>query len=277
MYKNKHKQQWKALTISPEKLTQITSDGELIAKLIGDFSPFEQHPVLAQKYMMIPSQPRNHPRVQEGIQNWMLVDKSDVELDGTVCNKIGISFEGFRNEYGACENVPGSCLRNQLDDLFHSDIAAASLGNTGDYLLGNFGEFELLEDEEHNRFLALKVQQIQNSLVTLTFSADDIRFITNRSPGIIQEARIKPFEGGSKNGELLVTVFNTGAIVADYSLSVTDCSEYILPVLAQKFSLLLQNQKPKNSEYILPMNFHEKTIVEFIFMILLDLCLTMFA
>lgn len=168
------------ITISPSNLLQISNDGTLIARLVGDFSPFEQHPVLTSKYLMIPSQPLSNPRVRDGIINWMLVDKTEVELDGTVCNKIGVSFEGFRNEYKACQNAPSSCLRNQLEDFYQSDKEKQQLGYTGDYLLSNFGEFEILQDEQHNRFLALKVKQVQNSVVTLTFPADDIRFITNR-------------------------------------------------------------------------------------------------
>jgi hypothetical protein len=53
-------------------------------------------------------------------------------------------------------------------------------GKVGDYLIDNFGSFIPLLDAAHNRYIALSIDQIQNSVVTLTFSADDIRFITNR-------------------------------------------------------------------------------------------------
>ena len=109
------------IVVSPEQLIQTSTDGEVIARLIGDFSPFQQYPVLSEKYLMVPSQPLNNPRVSAGIINWMFIDKNDAELDGTVCNKIGVSFEGFRTENGACENAPGSCLRNQLEDFYQRD------------------------------------------------------------------------------------------------------------------------------------------------------------
>ena len=105
--------------VSPESTIATTEpDKWLIARLIGDFAPFQQYPELTQKYLAVPAQPPEHPRVQEGVKNWMIVDKTLVELDGLTCNKIGVSFEAFRTEYGACSNEPGSCLRNQLDDYY---------------------------------------------------------------------------------------------------------------------------------------------------------------
>ena len=169
-----------SIILSPEEIIKSTSDGTVIAQLIGDFSPFEQHPVFSEKYLAVPSQPLNNPIVQQGMPNWMLIDKSDVELDGTVCNKIGVSFEGFRNEYGACGNSPSSCLRNQLTDFYEEDIAKSNQGLAGKYLLSNFGSFDVFNEEEHNVVLGLEVEQIQTSLVTLTIEADNIRFIVNR-------------------------------------------------------------------------------------------------
>ena len=44
-------------------------------------------------------------------------------------------------------------------------------------------------------------------------------FLTiSRSPGIIQDARINSFEAGSKNGILTVNSYNTGYVIADYTV-----------------------------------------------------------
>jgi hypothetical protein len=80
----------------------------------------------------------------------------------------------------------------------------------------NYGQFDLMSDASNNRYLALSVTQTQNSLITLTFSADDILFVTNRSPGIILAAGVEEFEAGSKNGRMNVRVQSTGTIVADF-------------------------------------------------------------
>jgi hypothetical protein len=127
-----------SVTLSVEQPIQTTSDQQLIAKLIGDFAAFQQYPVLVEKYLMIPSKPASDPRVTAGARNWMLIDKTDTALDGTVCNKIGVSFEAFRNEYGACEKVPGSCLNNQLEDFYQSDNDKRNRGLVRDFLFFDF-------------------------------------------------------------------------------------------------------------------------------------------
>lgn len=52
------------VTLGPEVPIAVSSDGQLIGKLIGDFAPFQQFPVLSEKYLMVPSQPLSNPRVQ---------------------------------------------------------------------------------------------------------------------------------------------------------------------------------------------------------------------
>lgn len=111
----------------------------------------------------------------------------------------------------------------------------------GDYFLSVYGTFVPLLSSDHNRYIALQVDQIQNSVVTLVFAADDIRFVTNtfvsllgqmgkgetdtdqvvggnRSPGIIKEASVEDFEAQSKDGKLRAEIMNTGSITADYTV-----------------------------------------------------------
>lgn len=106
------------MVLSPSKTIVTSATGDIVAKLIGDFAPFQQFPVFEEKLLMVASQPQDHPRVTAGVQDWMIVDKTLVELSGLECNKIGVSFEGFRTESGACRNRVGSCLRNQLEDFY---------------------------------------------------------------------------------------------------------------------------------------------------------------
>ena len=44
-------------------------------------------------------------RVRAGVANWLLVDKQAVTMDGSVCNKIGTSYEAFRQQASACTNA----------------------------------------------------------------------------------------------------------------------------------------------------------------------------
>jgi len=167
------------IILSPSKTIATSSGKEIVARLIGDFAPFQQYPVFEEKLLMVASQPPEHPRVTAGVQDWMIVSKTLVELSGLECNKIGVSFEGFRTESGACRNRVGSCLRNQLEDFYQADSLKRSQGKVGDYFLSVYGTFVPLLSADHNRYIALQVDQIQNSVITLVFSADDIRFITN--------------------------------------------------------------------------------------------------
>ena len=169
------------MSLSPTHTTSASSDGWLVGRLLGDLASFTQYEDFDNKKLTVPSQPRSNPRVQAGISNWMLVDDLRFELDGTVCNKIGVSFNAFQMESGACQNVAGSCLNNQLENLYQADLEKSQRGLVGEYLIGNYGEFSLFTSSVSNdRYLALKVEQIQNSIVTLTFPADDIVFVSTR-------------------------------------------------------------------------------------------------
>lgn len=48
----------------------------------------------------------------------MFVDKNLVDLSGLVCNKIGVSYEGFYSDSNSCAKKPMSCLNNQLNDFY---------------------------------------------------------------------------------------------------------------------------------------------------------------
>ena len=58
---------------------------------------------------------------QESIENfkkrWLVLPKSLFTIDGNECNKIGISWSGFRNQNGDhCSEEPNTCLHSQLDE-----------------------------------------------------------------------------------------------------------------------------------------------------------------
>lgn len=40
--------------------------------------------------------------LQNGPTDWLLVDEHLVDLSGNECNKVGVSFSGFRNQIGKC-------------------------------------------------------------------------------------------------------------------------------------------------------------------------------
>ncbi|KAJ5066072.1 protein hapless 2 [Anaeramoeba ignava] len=226
------------LILSPENPDASTNDGDVVARLLGDFSLYKQAPDFSAKYLCVPRLPVDNPIVQGGWKNWMLIDKVHFDLSGDLCGKIGVSYEAFTNEANACQKTPGSCLTNQLDDFYQADEAKRQLGQTGDYFIENFGKFQSYYlDDEHNRYLLYDYTQMQSSVVTLTIPADKLQFIINRATGELTEVWIDNFEAGSKNGKMHVSVMNTGNVVADFTVTVTNCTQQIKPIQAQKVSL----------------------------------------
>ena len=76
---------------------------------------------------------------------WLLIDKTDVTKTGNECNKIGISYSGFRNQgMNKCVSNFGSCLgkkqwngqlmsSSQVTDYVKSDLAVMKTGKRGKY------------------------------------------------------------------------------------------------------------------------------------------------
>ncbi len=115
-----------SIVLSPESIIGKSQDGSVVARLLGDFAPWQEPAELSGKYLFVPAVPRDHPRVAGGTANWMLIDKEAAEFGGDTCNKIGVSFPAFRYEPGRCSRPPNSCLHNQLDDFHNKDLLKVS-------------------------------------------------------------------------------------------------------------------------------------------------------
>ena len=63
------------------------------------------------------------------MSNWMFISKDAVTLDGSECDKIGVSYEAFQNEANKCNMIIGSCLTNQLEDMYASDLLRITQGS----------------------------------------------------------------------------------------------------------------------------------------------------
>ncbi len=73
--------------------------------------------------------------------------------------------------------------------------------------------------------------QASTSLVTLTFAADNIRYVVNSSPGKITDAFVLPFEAQSKDGRLVAVTQNVGTLSAEFSVSIINCTFAIAPIV----------------------------------------------
>ena len=111
------------LELSPQNIISIDGNKNILVKLIGDFLPNDLFPRdLSNKFLLIPTSPKNHINVKQGNYNWMLVDKTKFSLDGNECDKIGVGFKAFNSQSEKCNVESGSCLNNQIYHLYQSDI-----------------------------------------------------------------------------------------------------------------------------------------------------------
>jgi hypothetical protein len=224
--------------VGSERRHAQSDDGSVLATFIGDFAPPQAPKVLSGYYLMVPeirgmttTAAGLHPQIVShgiGPKSWMLVEKEQFGLDGTQCNKIGVGYTAFRHQAAICNQQFDSCLNNQPQDFWDRG---------DDYRLSSFGTFEMAHDETTNtRSISYTVEQVQDTLVTLSMTADGVRFIENFSPGRIILARINNFVALDGPGELAIKVENTGCIAAKFSIFV-GCNRDILPLSTRESSI----------------------------------------
>lgn len=88
----------------------------------------------------------------------------------------------------------------------------------------------------NSRYLSYRVDEMQDSFLTLSMNADALRFITNVSPGRILVANITNFEALGDPGVLTVTVVNEGCISAKFAISAR-CNAGIAELTAKEASV----------------------------------------
>ena len=237
------------LELSPKNTMSINEDKNILVKLIGDFLPADIFPRdYSDKYLLIPSRPVNHFFLKQGHYRWMLVDKNKFTLDGSQCDKIGVSFAAFNNQNEKC-NVPvKSCLKNQIIDLYEEDANRYMKGLNTEYLIVyNKNIHFLLQDEDFNsRSFSYYLKGNINTLLTLEMDTSIIKFITNVSSGKILKVYINDgFIAMSDDGLMEISITNTGFFTAQFFLSY-ECNENIVPLSSNEISLAPEEIKNLN-------------------------------
>lgn len=243
--------------VGTERRRAQSIGGDVTVSYVGDFSLAQRLESLSHRYMLIPEtrgmsseeresyfgdQLRHHRpnTTAEQWKDWMLIDNTELANDGDDdCNKVGIGYSAFRLQASFCDRPLSSCLANQPLDLWTADNARREQGLPPRRFPDSVGEFKSEDtsaSSEHRRHMTYTINQVQDSVVTLEVYADDIRFITNRSPGRIAYARIAGFEALSGDGVVSVAVINTGGVESMYSISF-ECSNFIQPLGAREGSI----------------------------------------
>ena len=267
------------LRLGPDVLLNRTADGFVIAELLGDLSKYASNPVLNGKYLMIP--PKNSEGLLAPREDWLLLDKTMVTLDGSECDKVGVSFGTFRGQPTRCYRAPGTCLRNQIKDILEEEEKRMQLGIQPLYLLKRYGTgiSTMRSNEERDRgSVRLRIPVISNvnSVITLTLDATDLVETINTSPGEILNVFVTGFtpvpfpfsqlgnstaeDGGFEaltgSGRVQMRVINTGSIAAEYFISITNCTMGVERVINPGPLVLLPNE-PQDLALVLAVDSHE--------------------
>lgn len=224
------------ITMDQSTPFMVSPEGFVSGRIIGDF-PSATAPPNFDSFMLASMATINDPIFTGRENNWMIVPTNMVDLSGSTCNKIGVSFEAFYSQPQRCGVVAGTCLNNQLADLFAADDALRAVNKTPTYLLPRYGTFVPSLD---NTYFTLQYHPtgISNTLVALNIKADSVKVVTNRSTGKIASATVENFTTFSRDGIIHVTAVNTGTLTASYSLTITECTTLgILAVPAQASSI----------------------------------------
>jgi len=228
------------ISLTPSNTIVLSNDKKIKASLIGDFQPPTPPDDYSDYFLTIPTYPEFHTMVKEGPNNWMLIPKTFFSLDGRECNKIGVGYFAFRfqGDVRGCEMKVGECLNNQIYDLYISDIQSLAVGKSAKYLLSQdkSKQYTFSRLDSKSKKFAYKLDGVFNTLITLELVADDIKFVTNVSKGLIDFVKVETFESSSNDGSMQIQVTNSGSLRASFFLAY-NCTEYILPILGNEFSL----------------------------------------
>eukprot|EP00871_Galdieria_phlegrea_P003797 jgi/Galph1/4418/GphlegSOOS_G3058.1 len=232
------------LQVGPTSPLAYSERLEMEIQDIGDFSPWEGTPSYSDKYMMKPDYCQDSQwwclnrtaDISSEIQRWMLVDTDQVTLSGDECNKIGVSYSAFQAQSSRCQRAVNSCLSNQLQNFYSQDMTALKDGVVGKYFVQFYGDFDGSDVSGSNPKMRFWTDRIQNSDVLLEFAAKSLFHVVDVSEGSIVKATATQSEALSKNGEIVVTLQNTGAVEAAYEVTAS-CTKSIFPILAKEVYL----------------------------------------
>lgn len=224
------------LRLSPENLDASDASFGAMAQIVGTFASTVEPLYLADKYLFIP----DSKDVVNDVQEYLLLPNTMVTLDGTECNKVGVSYYAFNSQGNRCEMEAGSCLQNQLVSLRDKDKMRVAAGKKPAYLLSGYGDATTTPASEGvEAQLNFAAPAPPSTMITVTIKADEMEYIVAVAPGKILSAKLNMdvVEAQTKDAVMTVELMNTGSIVAEYTLSVHNCSEGVFPIPSRRLTI----------------------------------------
>ncbi|CEM12681.1 unnamed protein product [Vitrella brassicaformis CCMP3155] len=219
---------WTA-TINPNR--KVAEAQSIIVKYQGSLLPDDGVPTwLEDKYVVWPAEDSTGDMLRIGDERGPLIlDQSHFDLTGAGCDKIGITYEGFKLQPDRCSAKKNTCTGRNPNEYRKDDLDKPALERN--WLLRYRVEAEsILRAVSRTNFTAdrsarsvtFKWLGDHSSLITLEAKADSLRWVLQLSPGRIVGLRMADFEA-LKGGDLVVIVQNTGKLTAEYEIGVSCC------------------------------------------------------
>ena len=230
------------LVLSPVRTIAPSSQGDVVAELVGDFAAYAELSSLQGHWLMVPVQPGLSPNqiLSSNLDMWSIFDPSMVSTNGE-CDKIGVSYTSFKHQNDACDRPFGSCLNNQIIHFESEDRSRMERGLAPLYNVQRYGGGTTNVGQAHRQpeglVLKLPMTQMRSSVVTLSIDADELIFVTNVGRASILQASLDDFTAVEEAGLLSVSVNNTSNKPAMFYVSVIDCTADILPLIQQSAAI----------------------------------------
>ena len=213
------------LVVSPSLSQGSLLDGQVRVELNGEFAPKAHFFTLHSKLLLAPDS-KTAGLLGRGQTDWLVLDKGQVDLSGTQCNKVGVWFQAFRHQEDFCGLRNGSCLLNQPEDIWRINDKRRKEGRSSRGLLSYYGKLYTTAPSKDG--VSYRVQfeneNLGRSQVVLTLTADDLKFVIHNSSGRIVSAYVEDFEALTQQGNAMLLVLNEGNLTASYHLGIYKCS-----------------------------------------------------
>lgn len=181
------------LTVGSSTTRAQTPDGKVIVEW-ALFAGTESYADLSDTYLF---KPRCYGDVEcetaylaevgteiTDLQRWLLISKSEVDVSGNTCNKLGVSYSGFRNQADACNKAYDTCLESvgtdamlyssaRLSDYLEFDMEQVSRGKNPTYFPQGVYPDEDLHTDETQR-LRWTMSAVRTSELTITIKDADL-------------------------------------------------------------------------------------------------------
>ncbi|KAF3788500.1 HAPLESS 2 protein [Nymphaea thermarum] len=242
------------VVLGPEKKMMVSSDNLLRANLVGDYVGYTSIPSFENFYLVTPREGNSVQLDTLGgnYSMWMLLERVRFTLDGTECNKIGVSYEAFNRQPDFCRSPFWSCLHNQLWNFWESDSSRIKRGQPPQFMVEK--RFERINQHpvnhsiDHSMFVSnyfirlgqclillliafeqsagshtfsIGITEVLSTNLLIELNADDVHYVVHRSPGDILNISIPTFEALAQFGTATIISKNTGTLEASYSLVVS--------------------------------------------------------